>query len=105
MKTSLRSIKDGEISYQALAFICPGCAEKTSGLHMLPVNSTVKTPSWDWNGNLDKPTLSPSILTRYNEDVCHSFLRDGFFEFLGDSTHSLSGKSAEMLDIDGFFQD
>ena len=98
-KTSLRRVE----GYQALAFICPGCRDWTSGLHLLPVNTTEKTPSWDWNGDLEKPTLSPSIHTRYSDQVCHSFLRDGVFEFLSDSTHSLSGQKVEIPELGDWF--
>lgn len=37
-------------------------------------------PAWGWNGNKDKPTLTPSILIRGNHgapDQWHGFLRDG----------------------------
>ena len=36
--------------------------------------------AWQWNGNKDNPTLSPSILIRGNHgapDIWHGFLRDG----------------------------
>jgi hypothetical protein len=110
MKTSLRTVSSQGVVYQALAFVCPGCAEGGgggSGLHILPVNSTEKSPSWDWDGNLESPTLSPSILTRtapYSETgeplgVCHSFLTNGVFTFLGDCTHSLAGQLVPMGDL------
>lgn len=105
MKAALRDIDDHGVTYSALMFCCPGCAEMhgNSGLHSLPVNSPQKSPSWDWDGNLDSPTLSPSILTRSanagGSTVCHSYLRAGVFEFLGDSTHSLAGQHVPMLDL------
>lgn len=108
MKTSLRNIDDHGVHYQALMFVCPGCqtpyllpdgTEHTpSGLHMLPVNSPQKTPSWEWDGNLESPTLSPSILTR-GVGVCHSFLRAGVLEFLSDCTHQLAGQSVPLPDL------
>lgn len=30
---------------------------------------------------------------------CHSFLRNGQWEFLGDSTHKLAGKNAQMVPL------
>lgn len=106
MKSMIRNIDDHGVHYQALMFVCPGCAlawingGRSSGLHMLPVNSPQKDPSWDWDGNLEKPTLSPSILTGKGTDrICHSFLRAGVFEFLTDSTHSLSGQSVPIPDL------
>jgi Family of unknown function (DUF6527) len=39
-----------------------------------------KHPTWDWDGNKEKPTLSPSIRTFGNKgmpDRWHGFLRQG----------------------------
>lgn len=112
MKAELRSVVENGVSYKALLFVCPGCVSlgAGSGLHMLAVNSTTKTPSWDWNEDGILPTLSPSILTRYSENgVCHSFLRNGIFEFLSDCTHSLAGQSVPMVDLpewmDNYYQE
>lgn len=108
----LRTVQDGDLEYQALVFWCPGCeypgedGQPQGGAHMLPVNSTTKTPQWDFDGNLDAPTLSPSILTRMNhrrergedvgEFVCHSFMRAGQMEFLGDCTHQYAGQTVPL---------
>lgn len=58
-------------------------------------------PVWEWDGNLEAPTVSPSILVRWThaetgEHRCHSFLRGGRWEFLGDCTHELVGQTVEM---------
>lgn len=105
MKSQIRHVNDYGTRYIALAFMCPGCVELVgTGLHMLAVNSSVKTPSWAWNGNLDAPTLNPSILTHGgNDKVCHSYLRDGVFEFLDDCAHSLAGKKVPMPDLPAWF--
>ena len=113
----LRTITLDEVrSYEALLLWCPGCAEpwpganqdeRSGGLHMLPVGGdTGGRPTWSFDGNVERPTLSPSILTRLEHArrrvqgelrdvglfVCHSFLRAGVWEFLTDSTHPLAGK-------------
>ena len=107
MKSQIRNVDDHGIHYEALAFVCPGCLELGggSGLHMLPVNSNVKSPSWDWDGSLEYPTLSPSILTSKDEPArrCHSFLKAGVFEFLGDCAHSLAGTSVPMVELPDWF--
>ncbi len=96
MKARLRTVNNKGLIYDCLMFACPGCAEMygNDGIHMLPVNSKVTNPQWEWDGNLLLPTLSPSILTGRGEgdssNICHSFLRVGIFEFLGDCTHSLA---------------
>lgn len=100
---ALRTVDDHGRVYRALVFICPGCVvdgDKPSGLHMLPVDGDVGSrPRWDFDGNLEAPTLSPSILTRMQGFVCHSFLRAGMFEFLGDCTHSLAGQTAPIPEL------
>lgn len=111
MKSVIRHVIDHDIQYNALAFICPGClvmeGRHGTGLHMLPVNSNVKTPSWTWDGDSLLPTLTPSILTKWKgaglEVVCHSFLTEGVFNFLSDCTHSLVGKKVEMVDLPDWF--
>ena len=78
-----------------LSFYCPGCRE----LHN--VNET-----WHWNGNLDKPTIQPSIRVRapHGEKqqmrVCHSYITEGTIQFLHDCTHDLSGKTVALPNIE-----
>lgn len=110
----LHSVIDGNFQYWAFIFICPGCKEmlpESTGLHLLPVNSKEKTPSWDFDGNLAHPTLSPSILTKHGtivdgvEQICHSFLQYGQFQYLSDSTHSLAGKYVTMVPLEDWMLD
>lgn len=59
-------------------------------------------PRWGWNGDVDRPTFTPSILVRYvtgakaRHVTCHSFVTDGLIQFLGDCTHSLAGQTVEL---------
>lgn len=111
IKSMLRYVNDHGLKYKVLMFICPGCKELDgTGLHMLPVNSfgvmaqaRDKRPMWEWDGNVEAPTISPSILTKggapANQYVCHSYLKEGVFQFLGDCTHSLINQHAPMLDL------
>lgn len=105
VKCILRKVIRGSITHDALLFACPGCIaggpDGYDGIHLLPVNTTEYSPSWDFDGNLEAPTLSPSILTHggYGKAKCHSFLRSGVFEFLSDSTHPLSGKKVPIPDL------
>lgn len=99
-------VVDGDVEYDAIVLWCVGCEREqaglqVSGLHMLPVSDTQgKRPVWGWNGQLELVTLEPSILTRSGDSfVCHSFLRDGHWQFLPDSTHSLAGKTVPMVPL------
>lgn len=114
MKSMVRHIDDHGVKYNGLAFVCPGCAlDGSSGLHMLPVNTTEHSPAWTFDGNLEAPTLSPSILTHHETSdtdsrptfVCHSFLRAGVFEYLSDCTHALAGQHVPMPDLPDWFTD
>lgn len=101
-----------------LTFRCPGC-EDTHEVRVGP------GAPWTWNGSLDAPTFAPSVLVRsghyasgrgsevcwctYNAEhpdspapfhcyLCHSFVRDGMIEFLGDCTHALAGQTVPLPD-------
>jgi len=74
-------------------FWCPGC----ECAHYLET----KPDAWAWNGNMRKPTATPSILLRpqhaSNDNCCHLFMRDGELQFLSDCTHGLAGKTVGMV--------
>lgn len=86
-----------------LLFHCPGCDMR----HGLPIRPTsqAKAGPWSWNGSLDRPTLTPSVLVRWDhgeqreERRCHSFVRDGRVEFLSDCTHALAGQTVDMAEL------
>lgn len=107
MKSMLRTCNDGKKIYQTLMFVCPGCVaggpDGYDGLHNLPVNiiEDINKPSWNFDGNLESPTLSPSILTHGGGaySTCHSFLKAGVFDFLIDSTHPLAGQKVPIPDL------
>jgi len=74
-----------------------------SGIIILPImlSGTRKgTNNWTWNGDVDKPTLKPSILTRRGVgSKCHSFVTDGKVKFLMDSNHEFAGMTVDMLEV------
>lgn len=79
-------------------FWCPGCNES----HPYTV------PRWSFNGDLEKPTFSPSLLIydiealRNNEKKtkCHLFVTDGKISYCDDCPHELRGKTVDMIDIE-----
>ena len=84
-----------------LGFRCPGCARTHYIQH-----GAEDGPNWSWNGNLEKPTFTPSVLVTYpgkdaGQDgappaVCHSFVTDGRIQYLGDCTHVLAGQTVDL---------
>ena len=86
-----------------LQFRCPGCKQS----HAIQSGSDVG-PNWSWNGSLDTPTFSPSVLVTYSGPdagkdgappaVCHSFVTDGRIQFLTDCTHALAGQTVDLPD-------
>ena len=85
-----------DISY---VFDCPGCGIG----HSFRVEGN--GPKWRFNGDVDAPTFDPSLLVRWGKNsieevVCHSFVRDGKMQFLGDCTHGLAGQTIELPETD-----
>jgi len=70
---------------------------------LLPVitsGSRRETPCWTWNGDVERPTLKPSIRSTDGKTICHSWVNDGQVQFLADSTHELAGKTMALLDVE-----
>jgi hypothetical protein len=85
-------------------FFCPGC--RWPNAIVVKRGSKYVGPCWDWNQDKERPTLSPSILSR-GEHRCHSFIRDGKIQYLGDCEHELKGTTVDLpawdtwKDLDG----
>lgn len=58
------------------------------------------TGKWTWNGDLEAPTLKPSLLTTGHDFRCHCFVNDGRAQFLADTSHEHAGKTLELLEVD-----
>jgi hypothetical protein len=73
----------------AFVFYCPGC----KGGHMYDSR-------WTFNGDMDKPTFTPSLLYRGGENNtrCHMYLTQGMILFLSDCSHELAGKTVELTE-------
>lgn len=95
MNPTFRAWTTGEKSGKKLYLWCPGCDD----LHGVEVSGE---GAWAWDGNLDAPTISPSILVTSSDPTkprCHSFVRAGRWEFLGDSTHALAGQTVNIVPV------
>lgn len=99
-------------------FNCPGCKLQ----HPIRVSGE---DAWQWNGSVDAPTLTPSVLftaghyatghngrcwCTYNKEHpdeedkffcvrCHSHITDGKIMFLGDCSHELAGQTVDLPEI------
>ena len=69
---------------------CPGCNDE----HNVRIADSGPGPKWSWNGNADRPTITPSV--NYTDRKCHHHIKDGQIQFLNDSTHQLAGKTVDL---------
>jgi hypothetical protein len=73
-------------------FWCPGCKE----------NHAYTAGRWQFNGDLERPTFTPSLL--YGKDGrhkrCHLFMTDGKIQYLSDCDHELAGKTIDVPDLE-----
>lgn len=78
---------------------CPGCDEH----HLIPDYEGSRA-RWTFDGDFERPTLSPSVKHDWTvkgeaPHVCHYFLRAGRIEYCGDSTHHLAGKTVDLPEV------
>ena len=111
--TRARRVGNEDGSDYGISFRCPGCGDT----HAVP---TTGPKAWGYNGSLERPTLTPSVLVRsghyaphwkqgdgcwcgkdygFSCYVCHSFVTDGRIQFLGDCTHALAGQTVDLPEV------
>jgi hypothetical protein len=93
-----------------VCFHCPGC----NGGHAVSVRNDNQRPAWIFNGDVERPTIAPSILVNTGprpdpdglappgspDQICHSYVTAGRIQFLADSTHALAGQIVDLPEID-----
>jgi hypothetical protein len=59
---------------------------------------TAGSGGWEFDGDLQRPTFSPSFLVYADgfHPRCHSFVRAGKIEYLGDCDHAFAGQTLEI---------
>jgi len=87
----LATVRHIDGSFYAWIFQCPGCHD----VHLVDGR-------WSFNNDQEKPTFQPSLKRTRPGYCCHSFVRDGKIQFLGDCTHELAGQTVEIPDWDGW---
>lgn len=85
-------------------FVCPGCGELHEFLVRPRTPPHENNPVWSFNGDVERPTFNPSLLVRGGPSRpsyrCHSFVRDGRVQFLGDCSHALAGQTVDLPEVD-----
>jgi hypothetical protein len=86
--------KDNNPLYVQYRFWCPGCEE----IHTYRVGAKDR-PTWTFDGNMEKPTFTPSLLYPSKPVRCHLFVTNGQIIYCADSQHKLAGKTVDLPDI------
>jgi hypothetical protein len=110
-------VSDGEGGIRGWMIFCPACGcGHLFNTQPGPNGMGGMKPCWTFNGSTEKPSFSPSMLVRgvvplTDEEldrmaageavtpkplVCHSFVKDGQIQYLGDCTHALAGKTVPL---------
>jgi hypothetical protein len=97
---------------------CPGCYEASKDKYpddqRFWLNGCLHCFSasvHQFDGNLERPTISPSLLCTYTDHetgqnfVCHSFIKDGRIQYLGDCTHVFANQTVDLMDVPQKFID
>ncbi|MGN6235007.1 DUF6527 family protein [Dyella sp.] len=110
--------RDDDGRFYGIEIRCPGClySDGSPSRHIIPIaelpaGEAEMSPHigwkdrWTFNGDMQRPTFSPSLNTWWGGKDgiplhrCHSFIREGRIEFLPDSTHALAGQTVELPEI------
>lgn len=93
--TDILKITNVNEGHQSAWFWCPAC----QGHHPFTIKHPVASKAWSFDGNMTKPTFSPSLRVygpKGNDTACHLFVRNGMIEYCGDCPHELAGKTIPM---------
>jgi hypothetical protein len=113
----VKVVRDSDGNEYGRRFNCPGCSDfaRKAGMpeadiefytrHVIP---TVGEKAWGYNGSLELPTFTPSILVHaykredgsVHQPQCHSFVTDGKIHYLGDCGHALAGQSVDLPEVE-----
>ena len=86
-----------------LAALCPACGfEHSFSVDLEGHGRHTGNDVWTFDGDYGNPTFSPSMLSNRDKvdehhPLCHSFLEDGAWRFLGDCSHEMAGQSVPMI--------
>jgi hypothetical protein len=86
-KVSAHPYQDGSNKCQYW-FWCPGC----------DTHHAYTIPNWNFNGDVNKPTFTPSLLCNRHDEKsrCHLYVTDGKIKYLSDCHHKLANQTIDM---------
>jgi hypothetical protein len=92
----VQNLDSGE---QRVLFQCPGC----DNLHCIRTKPATGSNQscWGYDGNTEKPTFSPSVLTCPDEPErrCHIFVKEGKIQYLSDCWHAMKNTTVDMVKL------
>lgn len=107
----LRQANNPNAGGKTLMFYCPACSE-THGVNI--EGNSSKEPQWIFNGDVNKPTFSPSVRVSWTEPsdnenefddttkdkqiCCHFFVTNGMISYCGDCTHEFKNRIVPMVE-------
>lgn len=102
MGAKIKGLTDQNEKRTTFVFWCPGCEDVHPYRVALSVGEGPEFPVWDFNGDLESPTFSPSLLVngQGRGKRCHLFLTKGELQFLADCQHPLAGKTVPCPEWD-----
>lgn len=74
-----------------------------TGEHALFYTNPKFSPGvWTFNGDVEHPTFSPSMLMHPNNIRVHEhfFVRNGKIQYLHDCDHAMAGMTVDMVDVE-----
>lgn len=69
-------------------FYCPACQTT----HAVKIGAN----GWQWNEDIDHPTIMPSLLSVNGDRRCHLYVTQGNLHYLSDSNHRLTSQTVPI---------
>jgi hypothetical protein len=97
----IKRLTDQAGQSETWVFWCPGCND-VHPYRTIAAPSEAGAPCWGFNGDVERPTFTPSLLVNGSGRGrrCHLFLTAGRLEFCADSAHELAGKVVDCPEWD-----
>ncbi|MCY4495846.1 MAG: DUF6527 family protein [Rhodospirillaceae bacterium] len=102
-KIKYREFTHNDKKFGAYFVYCPACKRAH---RLITYNEADPKHQWTFDGNLEAPTFDPSLKVESGpgrpgerNEICHSYIIAGVWQFAGDSTHEMAGQHVPMVDF------